>query len=152
MVSPGPKIVASPRVAGRFADWVPLLVALGLTCATGFLAAFLNWSLQRPNDWSARWAMEDEVTEDQSLHHARPAHGARFGQGKIGRGIHLVEKESLAVLDGWVVPDHWTIELWSKALNPTPATQLIAGPARVPGAYGVGISNGMFATVYSDPQ
>lgn len=152
MVSPGPKIVASPRVAGRFADWVPLFVALGLTCATGFLAAFLHWSLQRPNDWSARWAMEDEVTEDQSLHHARLAHGARFAQGKIGRGIHLVEKESLAVLDGWVAPHHWTIELWSKAFNPTPATQLIAGPTSVPGVFGVGISNGMFATVYSDPQ
>ncbi len=153
MVPPGQTPSVNPRAAGRGGEWVPVALALGLAGVAGILGAFLHWSLQRPQDWTARWSMEDEVTEDQSLHHARLAHGARFGPGKMGRGVHLPGKDSLVVLDRWVMGEHRTIEVWVKVQQPTAELQLIAGTTvKTSYDFGVGLSNGVFTAFYFDAQ
>ncbi len=129
-----------------------VVLALGLALITGILGAIVHWSLQRPQDWGMRWSMEDESTEDTSIHQARLAHGARLGPGKIGGGVHLPGGESMVVLDGWKAENTWTVELWVQAVRPTAMLQLIAGAGQWTGAYGVGLSEGMFAAMHYDTQ
>jgi len=131
---------------------MPAVAALGLALIAGIMGAAVHWSLLRPQDWGMRWSMEDESTEDTSIHQARLAHGARLGPGKIGGGVHLPGGESMVVMEGWELGSRWTIELWVQALQPTATLQLIAGAGLRRGAYGVGLSNGMFAAMHYDTQ
>lgn len=140
------------NIAGRSPWCLPIALSFGLALISAVGGAATYWTLQRPSDWRLRWTMEDEFTEDHSIHQAQLSDGAVFGPGRIGGGVHLPGGKSLVVLDGWKASKRWTIELWVQALQPATNVQLIAGSGRESESYGLGLWHGAFAAMHYDLQ
>ena len=97
--------------------------------AAVLLAAWAAWwleaSLARPPDWFGWWSAENERTDDRSIGLAALRGGARFGPGKIGRGLDLSAPQSRADLEDWIAPDDLTLGFWLNPGEIKPARTLI---------------------------